>query len=70
MLRKGAGKYYSQFLMAFYRQFRNRVNNLNLTLKRQYLSKKITMHQGHLKESRQTINKLLNKRSKPINMKM
>lgn len=61
-------KYNSQILMACYKQVRNRVNNLNLTLKRQYFSEKITMQQGNMKKSWKTLNQLLNKRSKTTNI--
>ena len=54
--------------MAAYKQVRNKVNCLNLTLKRQYFSEKITMQQGNMKESWKTINQLLNKRSKTTNI--
>ena len=63
-LKKAAVKCNSQILMASYKQVRNRVNSLNLTLKRQYFSEKISMQQGNMKESWKTINQLLNKRSK------
>ena len=58
----------SQILMAVYKQVRNKVNCLNLTLKRQYFSEKITIQQGNMKESWKTINQHLNKRSKTTNI--
>ena len=39
-LKKAAVKCNSQILMASYKQVRNKVNSLNLTLKRQYFSEK------------------------------
>ena len=65
---KAAVKCNSQTLMAVYKQVRNKVNCLNLTLKRQYFSEKLTMQQGNMKESWKTINQLLNKRSKTTNI--
>ena len=67
-LKKAAVKCNSQILMASYKQVRNRVNSLNLTLKRQYFSEKLSMQQGNMKESWKTINQLLNKRSKTTNI--
>ena len=67
-LKKTAVKCNSKILMASYKQVRNKVNSLNLTLKRQYFSEKITMQQGNMKESWKTTNQLLNKRSKTTNI--
>ena len=54
----------SSILMASYRHIRNRVNNLNKNLKRDYFSNKIALEKGNLKETWKTLNLLLNKRSK------
>lgn len=58
----------SSILMASYRHVRNRVNNLNKSLKREYFSKKIALEKGNLKETWKTLNLLLNKRSKTTNV--
>ena len=62
-LKKAADKGKSQFLMDSYRQVRNKVNVLNIQLKKQYFYHTITACQGNMKESWWAINKLLNKRS-------
>ena len=54
--------------MDAYRQARNRVNSLNIQLKRQYFSAKIFECKGNMKESWKTVNELLNKRSKSCNI--
>ena len=54
----------STLLMDCYKQIRNRVNNLNLRLKREYFSKKISECHGDLKRSWKTINQVINKSSK------
>ena len=58
----------SSILMASYRRVRNQVNNLNKNLKREYFSKKIALQKGNLIETWKTLNLLLNKRSKTINV--
>ena len=58
----------SKNLIDAYRQARNRVNSLNIQLKRQYFSAKISECKGNMKESWKTINELLNKRSKSSNI--
>ena len=55
-------------LMDAYWQARNRVNSLNIQLKRQYFSAKISNCKGNMKESWKTVNELLNKRSKSCNI--
>ena len=54
--------------MSSYRHLRNRVNNLNKQLKRDYFSNKIASYRGSLKDSWRSINQLLNKRSKTTNI--
>ena len=61
-------KHKSQVMISSYKQCRNQVNTLNVTLKRQYFSDKILQQKGNMKESWQTINQLLNKRSKSTNI--
>ena len=49
--------------MQSYRQIRNKANNLNRQLKREYFSGKITQFQGDLKKTWKTINQVINKKS-------
>ena len=58
----------STILMASYRHVRNRVNNLNENLKREYFSNEIALETGNLKETWKTLNLLLHKRSKTTNV--
>ena len=67
-LKKAAAKRNSQFLMDSYRQVRNKVNVLNIQLKKQYYTNKISASQGNLKESWKAIIELLNKRSMSSNI--
>ena len=50
-------------LVESYKQIRNRLNNLNTQLKREYFSEKITQFQGDLKKTWKTINQVINKKS-------
>ena len=50
-LKKVAVKRKSQVLMDAYKQVRNKVNVLNIKLKRQYYTAKIVACQGKMKES-------------------
>ena len=54
----------SEILMQAYRQMRNRVNKLNLNLKREFFTNKIASYDGDLKNTWKTINQVLNKKSK------
>ena len=54
--------------MDSYRQIRHKVNVLNIQLKKQYYTNKISDCQGNMKESWKAINELLNKRSKSSNI--
>ena len=67
-LKRSAVKHKSQVMISSYKQCRNQVNTLIVTLKRQYFSDKILQQKGNMKESWQTINQLLNKRSKSTNI--
>ena len=67
-LKRFAVKHKSQVMSSSYKQCRNQMNTLNVTLKRQYFSDKILQQKGNMKESWQTINQLLNKRSKSTNI--
>ena len=67
-LKRSAVKHKSQVMISSYKQCRNQVNTLNVTLKRQYVSDKILKQKGNMKESWQTINQLLNKQSKSTNI--
>ena len=62
-LKTRAVKSNSKLLMESYRQLRNRLNNLNIQLKREYFSDKITQFQGDLKKTWKTINQVINKKS-------
>ena len=67
-LKQATAKRKSQFLMDSYRQVRNKVNVLNIQLKKQYYTNKISACQGNMKGSWKTINEILNKRSKSISI--
>ena len=54
--------------MGSYRQVRNRINALNKQLKKEYFTSEISSFKGNKKDSRRTINELLNKRSKSSNI--
>ena len=62
-LKTRAVKTNSKLLMESYKQIRNRLNNLNTQLKREYFSEKITQFQGYLKKTWKTINQVINKKS-------
>ena len=64
-LKRSAVKHKSQHLMNSYKQYKNRVNALVKALKTQYFSDKI--NKGNMKDSWQTINQLLKKRSQSTN---
>ena len=54
----------SEILMEAYRNLRNQVNRENDKLKRQYFAKKISDNEKDIKGTWNTINKLVNRRSK------
>ena len=67
-LKIAALKSKSTVLMDSYRQARNKVNSVNIKLKKQCFSAKISECRGNMKESWKTINEVLNKRSKSCNI--
>ena len=64
-LKKQAVRSNSEILMQAHRQMRNKVSKLNTESKRKYFSNKIASHKGDLKNTRKTINLVLNKIRKP-----
>ena len=54
--------------MQSYRDIRNKVNKMNGELKREYFTHKIASCEGDLKKTWQTINNVLNKKSKTTNI--
>ena len=54
--------------MKSYRKIRNKVNKVNINLKRLYFSDKIIQTEGNMEETWKTIKQLLNKRSKSTNI--
>ena len=67
-LKKAAIKHKSPAMMGRYKTARNKVNNLNVTLKSQYFTNKIIDCKGNMKETWKTTNAFLNKRSKSTNI--
>ena len=67
-LKKAASKSKSQLLMDSYRQVRNKINSMNIQLKKKYFTDKISENQGNMKESWKAVNELLGKRSKTSNI--
>ena len=67
-LKKSAIKSKSAPLLDSYRHVRNKVNALNTQQKKEYYNNKISACKGNMKESRETINELLNKRSESSNI--
>ena len=63
-LRKQAIRSKSEVLFDAYKQMRNKVNKVNIDLKRDYFTNKITFHEGDIKNTWKTINLVLNKKSK------
>ena len=63
-LKKSAVKSKSPNLMDSYRKIRNKVNALNVQLKKKHYTNRISACKGNTKESWKAINELLNKRSK------
>ena len=63
-LKKSAVKGKSPILMDSYRQIRNKVNALNVQLKKQHYTNRISACKGNMKESWKAMNEFLNKRSK------
>ena len=67
-IKKDAVKHKSQAMMGCYKKVRNKVNSLNVLLKREYFTKRINEHKGNIKETWKTANELLNKRKKFTNI--
>ena len=55
-------------MMSCYKKARNAVNNLNVSLKKQYFTNTIIEHKGNMKETWKITNELFNKRSKSTNI--
>ena len=64
-LRKQAIKSKSEVLFDAYKQMRNKVNKVNIDLKRDYFTNKVASHEGDIKSTWKTINLVLNKNQKP-----
>ena len=60
--KKAAVKHKSPTMMCSYKAIRNRVNGLNIKLKKQYFAHRISECKGNMKEIWKTTNALLNKR--------
>ena len=58
----------NEILQQAYRQFRNKVKKLNLDLKRDFFTNKISFYQGDLKNIWKVINQDINKKSKRTNI--
>ena len=68
MMKIVAPKRKSSTIMESYRQLKNNVNTMNIKLKKQYFSNKISICKGSVKDSWKTVNELLNRRSKSSNI--
>ena len=62
--KSAAVKAKSEILMNAYRQVRNKANNMNSKLKREYFTNKLNECEGDPKLTWSTVNKLINKQSK------
>ena len=49
---------------------RNKVNKVNIGLKRDYFTNEITSHEGDIKSTWKTINLVLNQKSKPNHLQL
>ena len=67
-LKKAAVSSKSPLLLDSYRQVRNKVNSLNIQLKKEYYTNRISACEGNMKETWKTVNELRNKRSKSSNI--
>ena len=63
-LRKQAIKSKSDVLFDAYKQMRNKVNKVNIDLKRDYFTNKIASREGDIKSTWKTIDLVLSKKSK------
>ena len=70
ILRKQAIRSKSEVLFGAYKQMRNKVNKVNIDLKRDYFTNKITFHEGDIKNTWKTINLVLNKNQKPRKLRL
>ena len=61
-LKKGAVKTKSIILMESYRHMRNKVNALNIKLKKQFYTSKTSACKGYMKETWETVHEILHKR--------
>ena len=67
-MKRVALKRKSSVMTEAYRQLRNKVNTMNIKLKKQDFSNKISACKGNIKDSWKTINELLNRRSTSCNI--
>ena len=67
-MKKVALKRKSSIVMESYRQLRNKVNTMNIKLKKLYFSNEISACKGNVKDSWKTINELLNRSSISYNI--
>ena len=58
-----------ELLMSAYKHMRCKANNLNQSLKKQYFTNKLRSCEGNIKETWKTMNQVINKRSKTMNIK-
>ena len=68
-LRKQAIKSKSEVLCDANKQMRNKVNKVNIDLKRDYFTNKIASYEGNIKSTWKTINLVLNKKLKTTQIK-
>ena len=64
MMKRVALKRKSSIMMESYRQLRNKVNAMNIKLKKQYFSNNISACKENVKDSWKIVNGLLNRPSK------
>ena len=67
-LKKATVEHKSPAMMSCYKKTRNRVNNLDVSLKKQYFTNKIIGHKSNLKEMWKISNELFNKCIKSTNI--
>ncbi len=60
-LKKAAPQRKSEILTDSYQQVRNKVNSMNIQLKKPYFTNKISACKGNIRDSQKAINELLNK---------
>ena len=69
-VKKKAIKTGSPLLLASYKHLRNKVNRLNIDLKRKHFTGKIQSSEGNTKEKWKALKQPMNKRSKTTNIKL